>query len=38
MKHLRLNNFDTQADDYCGCSAEGIPLGHMPIKKQIINR
>ena len=29
MKHPRPNNFDTQEDDYCGCSAEGIPLGHL---------
>ena len=29
MKHPRQNNFDTQEDDYRGCSAEGIPLGHV---------
>ncbi len=29
MKHPRQNNFDTQQDEYSGCSAEGIPLGHV---------
>ena len=29
MKHPRQNNFDTQEDEYSGCSAEGIPLGHV---------
>lgn len=38
MKHPRQNNLDTQEHDYSGCSAEGIPLGHLAIKNQNINR